>query len=171
MSDFKSDTNLDGPAVILNRDLLELIATIRKKDVEINSLVTKMKTVLDEISQVANSAEQGTISGQNIMKRLRIAISHPLSSRPKAYRQRVVSAAMRDTTDDLIVASPRHFDSICHPIVEALERQGHNWEQGFIDQKGRFLTREQAYEVAMLADQVLRRVGGDEEKLFSENIY
>jgi hypothetical protein len=44
-------------------------------------------------------------------------------------------------------------------------------QQGFIDNKGNWLTREDAYVIALAANQILRRVGGDEGKLFSENIY
>lgn len=43
--------------------------------------------------------------------------------------------------------------------------------QGFIDNQGNWLTREQAYLVAKEAGQIIRRVGGDDGKLFSENIY
>jgi hypothetical protein len=44
-------------------------------------------------------------------------------------------------------------------------------EQGFIDQHGVFLTREEAMVIALDGDQIRRRVGGDSEQLFSENIY
>jgi hypothetical protein len=43
--------------------------------------------------------------------------------------------------------------------------------QGFIDQFGDFMTREEARKVALDAGQVRRRVGGDSERLFSENLY
>lgn len=44
-------------------------------------------------------------------------------------------------------------------------------EQGFIDQRGAFLTREEAHKVATGAGQIIRRCGGDDGRLFSENLY
>jgi hypothetical protein len=44
-------------------------------------------------------------------------------------------------------------------------------EQGFVDQIGTFMTREEAWIVAENAGQILYRVGGDGTKLFSENLY
>jgi hypothetical protein len=44
-------------------------------------------------------------------------------------------------------------------------------EQGFIDQLGVFLTRQEAFAIASERGQIKRRVGGDEGKLFSENLY
>lgn len=45
------------------------------------------------------------------------------------------------------------------------------WEQGFIDQRGNFLGRQEAWQVAQAAGQIIRRVGGDTEAggtLYSE---
>lgn len=44
-------------------------------------------------------------------------------------------------------------------------------EPGFVDNCYQFLTREEAFEVAYAAGQILRRCGGDDGKLFSENLY
>jgi hypothetical protein len=44
-------------------------------------------------------------------------------------------------------------------------------EQGFIDQFGVFMTREEAYVVAKAAGQIKYRCGGDDGVLFSENLY
>ena len=44
-------------------------------------------------------------------------------------------------------------------------------EQGFVDQRGVFMTREEAHDVALLNNQIKYRVGGDEHSLFSENLY
>lgn len=46
--------------------------------------------------------------------------------------------------------------------------------QGFIDQRGTFMTREEAWKVAVESGQIKRRVGGDERNggtLYSENLY
>ena len=77
--------------------------------------------------------------------------------------RRVVCAALR--RGSVIVCGPRHWDSLC---------RGHSkdgWEQGFVDQRGVFMTREEAWQVAFDAGQIIRRVGGDGKRLFSENLY
>jgi hypothetical protein len=43
--------------------------------------------------------------------------------------------------------------------------------QGFIDNRGNFLTREEALVIAREAGQIRRRCGGDEHALYSENLY
>lgn len=91
--------------------------------------------------------------------------------------RRVVCAAMRNSTGD-IVTGARHYDGIMRQHIDRLrESNGHEvWskgdiEQGFIDNRGVFLTREEAHKVASAAGQIIRRCGGDSEKLFSENLY
>lgn len=91
--------------------------------------------------------------------------------------RRVVCAANR--LGRIIVLGARHFDWMMHEQIALLEQVdetldsnvAHHWEQGFIDQKGEFMTRQEAWIVAEAAGQIIRRVGGDGEKLFSENIY
>lgn len=52
-----------------------------------------------------------------------------------------------------------------------------NWtggDQGFVDRNRNYLTREQAWEVAKAAGQIIRRCGGDDSNggtLYSENLY
>ena len=90
--------------------------------------------------------------------------------------RRVVSAAARNSRGQ-IIASPRHCDLIFHQTVVLIkdEKEQNEWtyhsEQGFIDQWGVFMTREEAWEVALAANQVYKRVGGDNGKLYSENLY
>jgi hypothetical protein len=45
------------------------------------------------------------------------------------------------------------------------------WDQGFIDQRLNFLTREEAYVIAKENNQIRFRCGGDEGVLYSENLY
>lgn len=86
----------------------------------------------------------------------------------------VVCAALKHT-DGSIICGARHYDDdeiMRQQIVRASNASG--WrgaEQGFIDQKGVFLTREEALEVAKAAGQIKRRCGGDSKRLFSENLY
>jgi len=87
--------------------------------------------------------------------------------------RRVVCAANK--YGDLMVLGARHFDMTMHnqikvsPFMMAVPPA--SWEQGFIDQRGVFMTREEAWEVAHDAGQIIRRVGGDGERLYSENLY
>lgn len=92
----------------------------------------------------------------------------------KRAPQRVVAAAIRNHFGDIIV-SARHYDNRMHAQVEASTKQ---WDitkgpvaQGFIDQFGMFLTREEAWVIAERNGQIIRRVGGDGVRLYSENLY
>lgn len=86
--------------------------------------------------------------------------------------RRIVCAAVLHPTGELI-CSARHFDPL---MRQQIERSALDWsavEQGFIDQRGQFLTREAAYAVAIAARQILRPCGhGEEEhRLYSEHLY
>ena len=79
--------------------------------------------------------------------------------------QRIVCAANRNP-DGTIILGVRHYDKVMR------QQKPHMLsEQGFIDNRGNFLTREEAWVVAMRENQVIRRVGGDEGTLYSENLY
>jgi len=73
----------------------------------------------------------------------------------------------------LIVASPRHWDKTAHSIVDRLKDTPtiDDETQGFIDQYGVFMTRQEAHVIATRKNQIVRRCGGDDHKLFSENLY
>jgi hypothetical protein len=83
----------------------------------------------------------------------------------------VVCAANRK--ENRIICGARHYDPIMRAQINASE--GADWwkgcEQGFIDQFGRFYTREEALVVAKTNGQIKRRVGGDDKELFSESLY
>lgn len=84
---------------------------------------------------------------------------------------RIVCAAMMNS-DKRVICSPRHFDSVAHAAISDSRRTG--WKtaiQGFVDNRGNFLTREEAWPIAVAAGQIIRRVGGDEGCLYSENLY
>ncbi len=96
--------------------------------------------------------------------------------------QIVVCAAMKK--GEIIVAGARHYDMVMRSQIEAMNVGSHGWEQGFIDQKGKFLTREEAWKIADAAGQIRRPTGwekdynnprnpniGDTGVLFSENLY
>lgn len=93
---------------------------------------------------------------------------------PDGYcKQRlIVCAAMRSEKTGLIVIGVRHYDRLMLQQIamaggrEALGRM----HQGFIDQKGVFLDRLEAWTVAEAADQIRFR-DFDNGTLYSENLY
>ena len=85
--------------------------------------------------------------------------------------RRVVCAAIRK--EGRILAGARHFDKVMRAQIEASEGMG--WwklgaEQGFIDQFGDFLTREEAWSVARIENQIIKEVSSP-GTLYSENLY
>lgn len=85
-------------------------------------------------------------------------------------RRRVVCAAIRDMSGR-VVCGARHFDIGMVRAIKEMMSFVEPWEQGFIDQRGEFMTREEAHKVAADAGQIIRRCGGDDGRLFSENLY
>ena len=87
--------------------------------------------------------------------------------------QRVVCAAIK-AEDGEVICSARHFDELMRSQIERSAFKFEYWnaaEQGFIDQRGKFLTRHEAHDIAAANGQIIRRCGGDHDKLFSENLY
>lgn len=93
----------------------------------------------------------------------------------KGVGRRVVMAANK-YSNGLVLVGIRHWDKLMHTQAmfydenNLLPRDG-DPEQGFIDNKGNFLTREEAYVIAKKSKQIIRRVGGDDNRLYSENLY
>lgn len=92
----------------------------------------------------------------------------------------VVCAANR--YGDLIVAGARHFDMVMHSQLRYIREDRlldfeilGRAEQGFIDQYGVFMDREEAYDVAEKAGQLnVRRLKSGNvgvRELFSEDLY
>lgn len=84
----------------------------------------------------------------------------------------MVCAAIRKGR--IIIASPRHYDEFTHNVLCALHpsEKMYDAEQGFIDQWGKFMTREEAFEVASAVGQIIKKTGNpDSKELFSEDIY
>lgn len=94
---------------------------------------------------------------------------------------KIVSAATKVEylTEDkylksVVICSPRHWDVIAREqfkLMNISQSKVKSETQGFVDQYGDFYTREQAWSIADKNKQIVRRVGGDHEKLFSENLY
>ena len=89
-------------------------------------------------------------------------------------RQRLVVCAANKYGNHLFIGV-RHFCPImCTSMAKSNInhlREKFGEEQGFIDQYGVFMTREEAWLVAEAAGQIRYRCGGDGDKLFSENLY
>ena len=86
----------------------------------------------------------------------------------------VVCAACREPESDLIFCGPRHFDMTMQKQMEAAKISGRGMEQGFIDQHGVFMDREEAMEVAKAARQPIDfeyGCSGSFKILYSEGLY
>lgn len=99
---------------------------------------------------------------------------HPIGEGQPMY---VVCAAIR-LKDGLIICGARHFDPLMTELLNRIFpndtgfRLGvQNAEQGFIDQRRNFLTRQEAWKLAKENGQIRYRCGGDNDTLFSENLY
>lgn len=91
-------------------------------------------------------------------------------------QRRVVCSANLHKKTSIIFCGARHFDDIMRAQIRRanldMREPSDMWfEQGFIDQFGVFMTREEALTVALAAGQRIYRCGGDEKKLYSENLY
>ena len=97
--------------------------------------------------------------------------------------QRVVCAANQHN-DGFIVIGVRHFDNIMRDTINLRKELNENedWhgcDQGFVNQFGNFLSREDAWVTACKANQIIRLVGSQTKedigkegiKLYSENLY
>jgi hypothetical protein len=93
-------------------------------------------------------------------------------------QRRIVCAAISKGGQTILGA--RHFDKIMHQVIEQIaigkipgfQEYMRDADQGFIDQWGKFMTREEAFEVATAAGQILEKTGNpDSKELFSEDLY
>ncbi len=92
--------------------------------------------------------------------------------------RKVVCAACRHQDHGDMLIGPRHFDKTMHEQLKIMRRaygvERKAWDQGFIDQHGVFMDREEAMRVAKAAGQridIERGCGGDEDTLYSEGLY
>ena len=93
--------------------------------------------------------------------------------------ERIVSAANK--YGDVILSGVRHGSEDMYSLWDnVLEHDGVFFdnhgieEQGFITSKYRFVTRQEAWKIAVDQKQIVRRVGGDDSDggtLYSENLY
>ena len=85
--------------------------------------------------------------------------------------QIVVCAANK--FDNVILCGSRHWDKIMRSQANALGIRGGREEQGFINQFGDFLTREEAMSIVKVNKQPfdIERNGGQDKELYSEGLY
>lgn len=93
--------------------------------------------------------------------------------------RRIVCAAIRANDGDLLLGI-RHYSRDMHHQISA-RRDGDKFlrrldeDQGFVDQHGNWLSREEAYEVAMAAGQIAHPgscgAGLNGPKLYTEGLY
>jgi len=85
--------------------------------------------------------------------------------------RRIVCAALKK--GDRIITGARHFDKVMRSqilVSEGLTFWKSGVYQGFIDQFGDFLDREEAWKIADSMGQIIDRVSND-GTLYSENLY
>lgn len=84
--------------------------------------------------------------------------------------QRVVCAANRNSKGFVLLGA-RHWDDWMQITIDALGLIDTDWEQGFIDQFGNFLTREEAAIVARDKEQLNGMYPFVTDALMSEHLY
>lgn len=95
------------------------------------------------------------------------------------YTRYVVCSAVYLPLHGVTLIGARHWDfqmqrQYARLFPDSDPEPCQNDEQGFIDQRGDFMTRTQAWHVAEQAGQIRRRCGGDVTNggtLYSENLY
>jgi hypothetical protein len=101
------------------------------------------------------------------------------ASMSEPINRRVVCAAIRAADGELLLGI-RHYSRDMHRQIEArtdgAKFQGRlDEDQGFVDQYGNWMTREEAYQVANAAGQIVRPEacgnGLNGPKLYSEGLY
>ena len=90
---------------------------------------------------------------------------------PKDVKAWMVCAANRNKKTGHILCGARHWDEIMRSQIKIV--QGMDWEQGFIDQWGRFYNRKDAMRAVLESGQPFdaERNGGNGEDLYSEGLY
>jgi len=87
--------------------------------------------------------------------------------------QRIVCAAVRYPGYPVILGV-RHFDEITTEQIKAMKIPTHLYGteiQGFVDNFGQFLSREEAYPIAVAQQQIYRQSTYPTNELFTEMLY
>jgi len=96
---------------------------------------------------------------------------------PKDIKPWMVCAANRNRVGGELITGARHYDNIMREQLLRIpgKIRHSDWEQGFIDQFGRFYNRKDAMKAVITSGQPFnadRNCGGQEsEDLYSEGLY
>ena len=98
---------------------------------------------------------------------------------PTLDKRRVVAAAIRAPDGTLLVGIRHYSQDMVDQIEKRVDgnkfKHRHDEDQGFVDQHGKWLSRHEAYAVALAANQIVRpsACGQDLDgmKLYSEGLY
>ena len=86
-------------------------------------------------------------------------------------QERIVCAAIHNPEDKDMAGQPLIYCGLRHPNIlwqsKKVSRNPHH--QGFLTSTGRFVSREEAFRIALDNNQVIGKVIGN--KLYSENLY
>lgn len=88
---------------------------------------------------------------------------------------RIVCAACKSPSGFMAIG-PRHYDETMRSQIDVFNRSVNpvvNWEQGFIDQYGRFWNRKEAMNIVKSSGQEFCKVrnGRQDVELYSEGLY
>jgi len=88
---------------------------------------------------------------------------------------RIVCAAIR-ASDGSIITGIRHYSWDMSAQITARKdsekfQHRHGDDQGFVDQRGNYYTRAEAWAIAAREGQIIRTIHGQEGTLYSENMY
>ena len=92
---------------------------------------------------------------------------------PAEVRPELIVCAANLYSDGTCIPGVRHFDINMHGLIDkvGLRGKGNVPKQGFLTNLGRFVDREEGYQIAIANDQRKYRCGGDDKTLYSENLY
>lgn len=109
-----------------------------------------------------------------------VEVTHwqPLPKLPKKVPEVIVCAAVKifnitDPSIECVIPGVRHYDSFYHEILSNFlyENEWGELEQGFITNKGRFVSRKEALEIAKANNQIKHDIGYEPDELYSEMLY
>lgn len=174
-----------GPHAWMRNEVLEEAAEVcegerthhphrdnRVQDAVLTLAAAKIRALKNAATQPGSGSALTEPVGSPADAAVSCAVSARAATTWKRGEQRVVCAANRDASGRIVLGA-RHFDAV---MMEQIKRSPdanawRNAEQGFIDQFGKFLTREEARIVAEKQGQILEECGGNGIDLYSENLY
>lgn len=94
----------------------------------------------------------------------------PVEFTPDPALRLVVCAANRNRASGRLICGPRHWDRTMRQQKRA-DEDWSGWDQGFVDQFGVFMTREEAWVLATEKGQIRCQVDTPPGTLYSEHLY